>query len=237
MTEADGRHEIFQVAHSQLNAHYLPGARGGVPGYGPALDRSVNLLKDPKWASLSICGASNSLGYCYGRWAALGSKGYLFQPNTSRLNRLKDWVNAYQDYPVEGWPPFDGYGTTPRRLGSKPGSTIAMGEDCRGRRHFDCIGFIFWVLNEVVPHEDWVKNVIPQYEAGFDTIQSLGKIKKSQLKNGDIVTRTSTSPKHIGIANEEGWVVHASREGDGIKYEPFEKGNWTNVSRVVSWLF
>src|SRR5688572_13479915 len=99
MTEAEGRYEIFQVAFSQLYAHYLPGARGGVPGQGPALTRSVQLLKDPKSASLSVCGSSNSIAHCYGRWAALGSKGYLFQPNSSRLNRLKDWVNAYQDYP------------------------------------------------------------------------------------------------------------------------------------------
>ena len=234
MTEAQGRYEIFQVAYSQLNAHYLPGARGGVPG-GPAqLGRTVDNCNSKQWSSLAICAASNSLGTCYGRWAGLNGRGYLFQPNSSRINRLKSWVEANQKYPVEGWPPFEGYGMTPRRLAS---TAIALGEDCRGRRHFDCIGFIYWVLNEVVPHESWTNNIIKHYQKGFTIIESLGKLEPSKLMNGDVVTRTSSSPDHIGIASADGLVVHASREGDGILCERYQSKKWDNVSRVVSSLF
>ena len=237
MTEAEGRYEIFMAAYGQLNGHYLRGARGGLPGGPAVLERTVHALNRPEWDHLAVSGAYNSCGRCYGRWARFGASGYLFQPDSARLKRLKDWVYANQKYPVASWPPFEHYGMTPRRLSKKEGATIAMGEDCRSRLHFDCIGFIFWALNQVVPRSRWVKNAIPQYEWGFKGLERLGLIAKSQLKNGDIVTRTNTNPDHIGIANEEGWVVHASRECDGVVYEPFERGNWTSVSRVSTELF
>lgn len=235
MLNADeGRYLIAQHAQSQLAAHYLPGARGGIPGGPAVLGRSVKLEYNRSWSKLQIHAGSNTLGPCWGKYKRTG---HLVQPDSQELKRLKDYASANKDRPGTDWPHFEKYGISPRRIEGE-GSAIALSEDCRNRRHFDCIGFIFWALNEVMPWIAWWERGIPQYAQKNDTLlDNLGLISGSQLRPGDICVRLNTDPKHIGIAVGPGTVVHASREDIGVVVQNFSEGKWTSVSRVKAECF
>ena len=60
-----------------LGAHYLKGARGGIPGEGPSVGREVFLKQDSKWDTLRVNTGTNTLQNCYGRWKTV--HGFLFQ--------------------------------------------------------------------------------------------------------------------------------------------------------------
>jgi hypothetical protein len=230
------RFMIASLAMGQglMGAHYLRGARGGIPGEGPAVGREVLLKQDSRWDYLRVHTGTNSLQNCYGRWKT--ANGFLYQVGSSELARLKDYVADNKGVPMDSWahfpdPPHYGAKLFPRRLGG-PGSGIAAGEDCRGKRHFDCIGFIYWVLNEISPTVKWYNHSIRNYEQGFDEVQKMGRLQPDELKHGDIVTRTDSSPKHIGFISFGNSVVHASMESIGMVIQSYNREHWTGVSRV-----
>ncbi|HYP06171.1 MAG TPA: hypothetical protein VER03_08025 [Bryobacteraceae bacterium] len=227
---------IATLARGQglMGAHYLKGARGGIPGEGPAVGRTVKLTEISKWETLSVHAGSNTLQNCFGRWQTTNR--FLFQVGSSELSRLKDYVAENSGNSMDSWPyfpdpPFYGAKLYPRRLG-KAGSAIAAGEDCRGKRHFDCIGLIYWVLHEIAPTVKWEGHSISNYEQGFKQVDSLGRLQADELKYRDIVTRTDSSPKHIGFISLGDKVVHASMESIGTKIETYNREEWTGVSRV-----
>ncbi len=217
-----------------MGAHYLKGARGGIPGEGPAVGREVKLKQDARWDTLRIHTGTNSLQNCYGRWKTVN--GFLFQVGSSELARLKEYVKDNDGKPMDSWPHFPdpphfGAKLFPRRLGGA-GSGIAAGDDCRGKRHFDCIGFVYWLLNEISPTVKWYNHSIRNYEQGFDEVQKMGRLQSHELKHGDIVTRTDSSPKHIGMISIGNSVVHASMESIGMVIQSYNREDWTGVSRV-----
>ena len=217
-----------------MGGHYLKGARGGIPGEGPAVEREVKLNEDPAWDTLRVHAASNSLQTCFGRWSTVD--GFLFQVGSKELARLKTYVAENKGKSMDSWPvfpspPHAGAQLFPRRLDG-PGSSIAAGEDCRGKRHFDCIGFIYWLLSEVSPTVKWQNHSIPNFEQGFEQVEKMGRLQASELKHGDIVTRTNSTPKHIGVVSIGNSVVHASMESIGTVIQSYNREHWTGVSRV-----
>ena len=217
-----------------LGAHYLSGARGGIPGEGASVEREVKLNEDPNLNTLRVHTASNSLQTCFGRWKTVD--GFLFQVESKELARLKNYVEENKGKSMDSWPvfpspPSPGAQLFPRRLHGT-GSAIAAGEDCRGKRHFDCIGFIYWLLNEVSPSVKWYNHSIPNYEQGFQQVEKMGRLQANELKHGDIVTRTNSTPKHIGVVSIGNSVVHASMESVGMAIQSYNREHWTGVSRV-----
>jgi hypothetical protein len=226
------RFHIASLAMAQAVAggHYLKGARGGIPGGPSVLGRSVSLKQEPSWSKLRVHTGMNSLQTCYGRWAALS--GYLFKPGSSELKELKDYVGIWEKKPMSSWPHFDKPGLFPRRLGGSD-SSIALGEDCRNKRHFDCIGFIYWVLHEVVPTGKWMNFGINSYSKSGTYWSHLGMVSAADVKHGDIVTRPAGSPAHIGFVSLGNKVVHASIESKGVIVETYTPGDWGGgVARI-----
>jgi hypothetical protein len=226
------RFQIANLAMTQVMAggHYLEGARGAVPGT-THLERTVTLKDDPLWDTLRVHAAANSLQTCYGRWHAAG--GYLFQPGSTQLAKLKEYVAANKSKAMSSWPHFEKTGMFPRRLGAA-GSSIALGDDCRGKRHFDCIGFIYWVLHEIAPAGPWKNFGIANYARTESTYwDHLGPLTFTGLKYGDIVTRPAQSPHHIGFISLNNKVVHAKMEGSGVVMEDYSTTAWPGgVSRI-----
>lgn len=235
MDEKTGRALIVNYAKYQVGAHYMPGTRGGVPDGLTVLGRPVKLYEQKKWKNLCVHAPASSLGRCYGRYDAKGLGGYMFSPSGNKLAALKEYHARHEDAPVDTWPPFEKPGLTPRRISKKDGDSIVLGEDCRGKRHFDCIGFIFWVLNCVVPHPLWDNYGIKSYaRASFDLIEKIGPLPQSELLDGDIVT---DGEHHIGFATATGWVVHAKWESEGVVVERYSERSTWSVTRVKSSTF
>ena len=69
---------------------------------------------------------------------------------------------------------------------------IVWGEDCRGVRHFDCVGFVNFVLN-VTTGQQWTFN-ISQYGAGITSATSVPL--DSPPEDGDILV---LGTEHIGF--------------------------------------
>lgn len=236
MNEKTGRELIVSYAKYQIGSHYLAGTRGAVPDGGPVLGRSVKLYQQPRWKNLCLHTAVNGEGRCWGRYDAKGLGGYIFSPTGSKLQALRDYHAKHEASPVETWPAFGKPGMSPRRLTKQDGYSIALAEDCRGKRHFDCIGFIFWVLNMVAPRPEWDNYGIKGYANGsFGLIEKIGPLPQHKLMDGDIVT---DGVHHIGFAAASGWVIHAKWESEGVVVEPYSDPNraWS-VSRVKSEVF
>jgi hypothetical protein len=66
----------------------------------------------------------------------------------SALKKLEKYQKSIAENPLNAnWQPFEN-GLYPRRY---PGNTgVYLGEDCRGKRHFDCESFIAWVLSRAL---------------------------------------------------------------------------------------
>jgi hypothetical protein len=64
------------------------------------------------------------------------------------------------------WAHYDKPNLYPRRLHGS-GSAIALGEDCRNKRHFDCMGFIYPTLRQHNKTVTWNNHNIASFEKGF----------------------------------------------------------------------
>ena len=224
---------IATIAMLQYGAHYLKGARGGIPGGPKVLDRLVELVHDPKYDTLRINTARNSMQTCYGRWDRCG--GSLLPAQKSVSDRVHKYISDNEGTPDDSWPPLahpPGKPAKfyPRRL-KGAGSSIANAEDCRNIRHFDCVGFAQWVLFQVQPARTWAMD-IPQFETHTDLFTPMGLLPAAETKYGDIVTRTTSTPSHIGFIGFANKVVHASIESAGVIYSDYDPKDWTGLTRV-----
>lgn len=210
-------------------AHYLLGGWGGIPDGPSECGRPVQLIENRKYSTIAIHTAKNGKQTCFGRWGEVG--GYLFPAGTTTSDKLNKYISENPAHSSD-WKSFEKPNLFPRRLHGE-GSAIALGEDCRNKRHFDCIGFVYWVLRQYNMTVVWENHNIRSFEKGFSAVESVGKcLTSSQLWPGDIVTRTNTTPNHIGIYAGFDRVVHASIENRGVVISPFASGNWTGAARV-----
>lgn len=161
------RENIILVARKFVGCHYLWGAAGARPGSrdgadyrpgGVTLDRP-SLDPSSPCLNAAICSqnATGEVYRCAGRWRK-APHGRITDP------RDDDLVEFLSRFRAEGWGVYmAGYqdekrahylNLTPRKvLGSNVseydgGGQPVWGEDCRWIRHFDCIGFINYVLDE-----------------------------------------------------------------------------------------
>ncbi len=216
------------LGQALAGAHYLLGGWGGIPN-GPAENgRPVKLLENKKYETLAIHTAKNGKQTCFGRWGEVG--GYLFPALPTTAEKLKKYI-AENPSDTDSWTSYEKPSLFPRRLHGE-GSAIALGEDCRNKRHFDCIGFVYWVLRQYNKTFTWENHNISSFEKGFSQAERLGQSTSAQLCIGDIVTRTNTTPHHIGIYVGFDRVVHASIENRGVVISPYGSGNWTGAARL-----
>lgn len=243
---------IVQYALSQVGAHYLNGSDGGFPGTADGLKkRKIELLEEGSWDGLAVHAAKWSSLTCTGRYGNVG--GSYFKPNTKTLDELKTWCEEQRaETSAADWPDFRG-GLYPRRLKGK-GSTIYLGEDCRQRRHFDCISFVNWVLTTAL-QKSYSYSIV-QYEGRRDGSGVVAPVTVHDKpfptpRNGDIVTRINwekktdeedeveweIGSKHIGILTATGKVIEAKGSAHGVVISNFNSSKWTALCRLKdAWL-
>jgi hypothetical protein len=237
-------------------AHYINGADGGITGMntpgeaggGLSQKRKILHVEDHSWEKLAVHAAMYGKSVCRGRYEAVG--GYAFvnevglteaqlakikldKSPAGKFAKLKDeYVKELETTPVGMEKDFDDTGLYPRRGRGIVGDTIYLGEDCRDKRHFDCISFVNWVLTTVLQRLIWYQ------EADYFSGKKLGAKSLSatttSFMNGDIAVRIHNGHEHIGFLTADGKMIHARYPEAGVQVTGFlmDKDKDTKICRL-----
>ena len=175
---------------------------------------------------------------CAGRFDAIEG-GRRANPGDPDLEEyLAELRSVSQD---DWWPFYDVF--SPRRV-IKNGAAgdLVWGEDCRYRRHFDCVGFVNYCydialleLTERWAESPWALS-LTQYQAD-PVIAATTRVAPGALMAGDILT---VGNHHIGLfagdgdgsPGSPGTVVQAADTPVGVIYGNFQPGwdGWFRLS-------
>lgn len=203
------REAIVEYAREQVGAHYVMGAAGNTPGNADGAWYRPDTVKlhenDPKGKPPFLFAATRSgekKHVCGGRYSCADVK---------KLSQ-GDPANAAHTVKPSGYR----WERPARYEGAKDS---VFGECCAGIRHFDCIGFVNWVLGHVQQNH----RGIPQW------IAKTTEVGLTEIQAGDILT---TGDHHIGIATSATHVVHASDTQWGVIEQKISTGSWDRYGRV-----
>ncbi len=102
---------------------------------------------------------------------------------------------------------------------TKLGKPYVWGAD--GPNAFDCSGLMKWAFEQV--GKDLPRSSSAQSEVGQD-------VSKSDLKPGDVVFFYSPV-SHVGIYAGNGKILHASTEGEPVKYSDIDAMPFNSAKR------
>jgi len=226
------RQIIIDTARKYLGSHYLWGSGGNTPGQKDGVwyrTDSVTIAPpslDPKNPSIFTAECSKGGPHvCAGRYNKIPGG----RKTKAGMLDLQLYLGDLSKQSPELWEPYYKY-FTPRFV---KGSTIsaadggiAWGEDCRNRKHFDCISFINYVLSESTKKHWWGDIASLQ-------LDSSGTIKVTDgapVLPGDIVFKNNS---HIAFLCENGKVIQAEMAINGVhEHETYVASNWTERRRV-----
>ncbi len=255
-TDEDKRAMMILCAMQEVNdgSHYMKGSSGSIPSVkNSGLFRDAELLEnlDIKTKDFGVFAAKNSFGTCPGRWEkVIGGKQFKSgEDDRDRLlpqylDKLKTVSDSWQ------WNSFEQTGLYPRRADNY----IYLGEDCWNKRHFDCEGFIAWVLIKALSKDQgtWKKGVewfqnpgntrLKVYQAQGASYFSAehGTLTQNDILDGDILIRKPTGKdkhgndtgEHIAFACAKGTgVLEASGKSRGVIRSTYT-ANWTQLARI-----
>ena len=189
-------------------------------------------------------------------------------PGNPRLKLLDNYVECIRTMrsvliPPTRWPGFEFYELSPKKfdaattpdeflklLGSgvtgiqfprrtSPHGQLHLGESCIGRRHYDCIGFVNFVLSKVLS-ANWATDMsfYRKSNSKFD-VKEFKESEKSDVialaQDGDIVLK-SAAEKHCGICrtvNGTMAVANSRSMATGLINSPLT-AEWTFLARLKS---
>ena len=219
------RAEIVRLARAQKGAHYVFGAYGSMPGIRRRQDQycfpepagnRVNMHPNSAGPPEIIYAAETRVRVqkiCAGRFRQTR----LRRANVQQLQNARS-EQGQSDTQLEGtrlrYPrPFDGQ--------------QVWGEDCRGIRHFDCIGLIAWLVWRVSNHA--VRRKVRRWKELCDEITDFDDRDSSTyglLRPGDILANNQGVHEHIGIVTGLNQVVHARCTQDGVVETEINVRRW-----------
>jgi hypothetical protein len=208
----------------------LKGCFGNFPGQADEVKsppRWLKLADNLNWRELAIHAAEFNQVRCIGRSYAEEVRftgAYFYLEDSARndpyYQSIQQYVAGLAGKSPDQFLSWDNTGFNPRR--ESPGGRIYIGEDCRDRLHFDCIGLVDWVLTKTfdMPFDCG----IGQFHSGsggtnVDTYQGLPA--QSDLRAGDILV---SNPSHIALVTGSCELVHACGERWGVRRTPLSFG-------------
>ncbi len=241
---------LTALTEFHLGGHYLKGADGAIPDNpGSGLVRTLSIDEDLTIPNLAVHATKNSWGVCRGRYKKVSGRKFAKGdgPEGDRDFHLPKYLEDLEKtiLPSWFWPSFRGTGLFPRN----DGGYLYLGEDCRGKRHFDCEGFIAWVLVKALGKDKGIwRQGVGWYQGGgkgkLDVYKYIGggtykhadgrTLSKNQILNGDILIRkpNSTGGEHIAFACEKGnAVLEASGRDRGVVCSTYHP-DWTELARI-----
>lgn len=215
------RAQVASVALEAVEAHYVHGAAGNHPSVcdgHPARDIRLTMAQD-RFAATATAGIrvhtavciSDQTVYCMGRpghpdVARLANLPADAMRTPARLQELAESGGRYK------WP---------RTAGGHPG-TPAFGEACGDKRHFDCIGFVSWVIWRIF-HTQTIRDIAAcqQYAIRETRLHPDLAVGQAIYQAGDILI---FSVSHIGFALNAHEMVEAQGETLGLVRSPVRRG-------------
>ena len=235
------------LALSQVDAgaHYVWGSAGATPGGAEGTRRRPGdvFLEPARLApgSPSVFAAACSVSgrhVCAGRYQneVLGGG----RPAAADDADLVAYLASLEDRDETEWEPYyELY--TPRVTDS---GLIVWGEDCRGRKHFDCVGLINWCAENAVDRRYPISYEISQWASNISGTKAV--LLTEEIMHGDILIRSEPPDHpfcHIGmlaidpLTGFQGVVEAASSELGVIKTEGYNPERWTLRRRPTAALF
>jgi len=228
MDKNRARQLIADFASDFSGSHYLWGAGGSTPGNADGVFYRAAVVtlhpaqtdpKDPKifTATCSVDGKS----VCAGRFKKI--RGGRLANSTDQ--DLVAYLNGLAGQKPDQWEPYFQWFSPRMMEGKKLSRQLVWGEDCRARRHFDCISFVNFVLSRTTIRSNWSMN-IDQYNAQTQEVD-----RRAPPVAGDILTRGN---HHIGLLDSDGQVIQAEDSANGVhgetRYNPME---WSRRGRLA----
>lgn len=218
------RSEVTRVALEAVGAHYLHGSFGNHPNTcngHPAMDFRLRLAdnryQDGVGGSITVHSASTNVDgpkYCWGRPRNNQVAGIPPVPASVLRNPAALQELAQTSDPRSYlWPRTDN-----GRQG-----TVIFGEACEGKRHFDCIGFVNWVMFRIFGTHT-IRDIAACQRYAQAELRHRPELGEALLRKqpGDIII---FGISHIGIAVGEHEMVEANGEYLGLIRGPLRQGS------------
>ena len=210
--------QIVQLARRQVGEHYLWGGRGEIPGGGTACSlpsRNVRMAPDsfdPRAPIVRTAFHPVFDASCAGRWGAKPG-GRPFNP---RDTDLIGYLEQQKFKPPESVQDY--FGFTPRRVsgGHYTDTALVWGEPCDGKRHFDCVGFLNWILSNALGSAFvWdISDYREKYASrSFEVVAEHFNAQSHGLLPGDIAV---SGTEHIGFVVSPHELVEAMDARHGV---------------------
>lgn len=223
----EARQAIITLANSLIGSHYLWGSAGNMPSLpsGDNVPYRANAATmapsrlDPK--SPCVFAAQCSVaGYqvCSGRFdapheAALwpgggGPAGGIPGGRRADLDagdkkELADYLATLKAGDEANWQPYCKIYTPRKVVGANVAANgwIVWGEDCRTKRHFDCIGFVNYCYMKTYPNAGFAQCAIDNWASGSPGANPIPKLSNpptaSQLLPADILIQSSVKDEPV----------------------------------------
>ncbi|MBI3678907.1 MAG: C40 family peptidase [Acidobacteria bacterium] len=241
-------------AYKLVGAHYLTGGYGATPGGNDGAPFRRNMVSlapvsfNPRKPCIHAAETDLQVGentkdkkaphihsVCGGRWM-MAKWGRVTQPsNWELLEYLKLQEAKYKQTSLIDADPM---GLTPRLVILKDAAgDVVWGEDCRGKRHFDCVGLVNYLLTLVCDRshggregpggnkghgglERSFSHDVLGHKANTDEVP-----RNDPPVGGDILYK-KTSVDHIGLLLMDGNVIQAAEPGVGVTTSPYQGTSW-----------
>lgn len=254
------RQKVIDVARSLVGGHYLWGSAGATPGGQDGSPHRTGRVS-MAYPSLHPSSACLNAAECQVKGDYVCAGRYLKAPGGKLVPPTDPELKVYLDtFQAEGWKVYMlGYADdhrsyflnlTPRKIiganvAAEYKAGIVWGEDCRWKRHFDCIGFINYVFNQTThpsaPYPYWSAEI----EQWFNATQEV-KLGDAPVP-GDILFRWYIDPitkdkvwDHIALLSEDGMVVQAEEAVMGVHADnpyPKDGATWKERRRLADQFF
>ncbi|MCU0725384.1 MAG: hypothetical protein MUE73_06285 [Planctomycetes bacterium] len=248
--EDDKRAAIIRTAEGFLGAHYLAGTFGAIPDtadrYAP--DRSIRLLNGLwDWPTIAVRAAQidnyeQRTLRCCGRYAVREVGGRRMQwgrASPSPDAAFRQWMERARGAPENQarslaneprmfrarTPGFEGRLFPRRHCLVRHGAhedpdLLYLGEDCAGKHHFDCVGFVCCVLGTAIGRQvryglagvsgsgNWLQDGNTVY--GHDSAACV------RASIGDVIL----SNRHMALVHSRGQnvrIIHANGDSRGVE--------------------
>jgi hypothetical protein len=242
-----GAEWIVQFGNRFIGSHYLWGAAGARPQENDGAwyrHGSVSLDADAKSNEQpSVFAATCDVA---GHYVCSGNfKHFMNHPDQNNGfnggyahasdKQLTDYLDTLRKLGSDSfWYPYQSRFTPRVMKGQNLGNDdnkIVWGEDCRYVRHFDCIGFVNFVLSLTTGHK-WAYS-IQQYQGGMTGATSVPF--DDPPEDGDILVRDGQGEGHIAFLRADGQVLQAEDHSSSVHAESTYSAKQDKDGKVPNW--